>query len=551
MALYGVDLGTTFCAAGVARRGVVARVPMERGGVTLASTLLLDDRDPDAPRVTLGRLALDRWRDLLAHGPAPAGVTLARGSKNLLGAARGPLLGEPWRLGGVELHATDLAALLLRGVAQHAARFPSLPALDGVVITHPQRFRNRERRAVAQAARLAGLRCAALIPEPDAAAWAYGLGARFGSREATFVVFDFGGGTLDVTVMRRVVEGAVTRLHAVASYGVQLGGMTVDELVRERLLARYAEVSGRQGLTLDALSEGAREALLAAAEGVKVQLNAHAADDPNPLARVAARTLAPTLEGQGRLPPETVRVTLGEFSQWIDEVVARAADCADEAVSLAGLRWTDVDEVFLVGGSSWLYAVRAALSTRAGRAVRVVDDEDSALNPSTAVAAGAALYAAHCEGAPDAPEVDWRGVTPDAFGVRAREPDPQRAGERRETLAVLVPARTAVPFEGRRSFRKRGGARVLPVEVLEGRSLADATPLGRFEVTLDAALPDGAPVEVLLRVARDGVLSLAVRDPTTGAAQTLTLRDAEGLYADDELDARRSLLARASIELAP
>ncbi len=93
--------------------------------------------------------------------------------------------------------------------------------------------------------------------------------------------------------------------------------------------------------------------------------------------------------------------------------------------------------------------------------------------------------------------VDYRGVTPDALGVRAREPDPTRPGERREALAVLVPARTRVPFEGKRVFRKRGGARVLPLEVLEGSSLAEATPLGCFPVELDADLP------LIARVADD------------------------------------------------
>lgn len=550
MAFYGVDLGTTFCAAGVARRGVVTRVGLERGGVTLASTVLLDDRDPSAPRVSLGRAAVERWRDLLARGAPPEGVVLVRGSKNLVGAKGGPTLGAPWRLGGVTLRATDISALLLRGVARCASLSPSLPPVDAVVVTHPQRFRNRERRATAQAAHLAGLRCAALIPEPDAAAWAYGLGARFGARRSTFAVFDFGGGTLDVTVMRREADGGATRLDAVASYGVQLGGLGVDEVLRERILARYAERLGEGGLTLDALSEGAREALLGVAEGLKIQLNAHAGSDPNPMARVATRTVAVELEGGARLPPAEVRVTLGEMSQWISELVTRAADCADEAVSLASMGWSDVDEVFMVGGSSWLYPVQEALSSRAGRAVRIFDDQDSPLNPATAVAAGAALLAASCEG-DEGPAVEWRGVTPDAFGVRAREPDPERAGARRETLAVLVPARTAVPFEGRRTFRKRGGARVPPIEVLEGRSLGDATPLGRYEIDLDAALPDGAPIEVLLKVARDGVLSLSVRDPASGATQELELQSAEGLYADDELEARRQLLAGVELEVQP
>jgi molecular chaperone DnaK (HSP70) len=551
MAFYGVDLGTTFCAAGVARRGVVTRVGLERAGTVLASTVLLDDRDPVAPRAALGRAAVDRWRDLNARGATPEGVVLVRGSKNHVAAGHAPLSVAPWRLGGMQLRATDIAALLLRGVAARVAADPTLPALDAVVVTHPQRFRNRERRATAQAAHLAGLRCAALMPEPDAAAWAYGLGQRFDVRDGTFAVFDFGGGTLDVTVMRRGETGGVRSLDAVASYGVQVGGMGVDELVRERLLARYAERVGEPGLGLERLSEGSREALLAAAEGIKIQLNAHATGDPNPLARKASRTLVVERDDGIRYPAASVSVTLGEFSQWIGEVVSRAVDCADEALGLASLGWDAVDELFLVGGSSWLHPVQTALAQRAGGRVRIFDDADSPLNPAMAVASGAALYAAHCEGVDAQAAVAWRGVTPDAFGVRAREADPHRAGERRETLAVLVPARTSVPFEGRRTFRKRGGARVLPVEVLEGRSLADATPLGRFELRLDADLPDGAPVDVTLRVGRDGVLSLAVREPTTGETQEVTLAATEGLYADDEMDARRTMLAGVALDIDP
>ncbi|MFO0608768.1 MAG: Hsp70 family protein [Polyangiales bacterium] len=551
MAFYGIDLGTTFSSVAYAERGAVRVVPLELGGPTLASVALLDGRDVAAPRVVVGRLAAERYRALCEAGEAPSpAVTLIRGSKNHLAVAGPVASGPPWALGDASLRATDVAALLLRALADAVARTPGLPPLDGAVVTHPQRFRNRERRATAQAVFLAGLRGVGMLPEPDAAAWAYGVAASGGGRaEATFMVFDFGGGTLDVTVMRRA-GGERPRLDALASYGVQLGGAGVDEALRERLLARYAEAAGRPGLTADALDEASRELLLAAAEGVKIQLNAHATADVNPAARTASRTFAlATAEGDG-LPTATVRVTLADLAAWIADTVERAVDCAVEALHLASLTWNDLDELLLVGGSSWLYPVQSRLRAYMSDRVRLHDDLDHPLNPRVAVAAGAALFAEELWRGDDraAAALDYHGVTPDAFGVRAREPDPQRPGERRETLAVLVPALTRVPFEGRRTFRKRGGARVLPVDVLEGRSLAEATPLGRFLVELDAALPDGAPVDVTLRIGRDGVLSLEVRDPATGLARATTLADAEGLYADDELEARRAFLTALPLE---
>ncbi|MFO0645807.1 MAG: Hsp70 family protein [Polyangiales bacterium] len=550
MAFYAIDLGTTFSSVAYAERGVVRLVPLEHGGFTMASTLLLDGRDAATPRAVVGRLATSRYRDLCAsHGSPPAGVTLVRGSKNHVGASGPVSAGPPWPLGAWQLGATDAAAVVLRALAEAVARAPGLPPLDGVVVTHPQRFRNRERRATAQAVYLAGLRGVGMLPEPDAAAWAYGAALRGAARESVFMVFDFGGGTLDVTVMRSA-GGSLPRLDALASYGVHLGGLGVDEALRDRLLEQCASVLRHDELTPDVLDEASREALLATAESVKIQLNAHATGDVNPSARTASRSITLSTTRGEVLPTVTVRVTLAELSSWIAETVERAVDCATEALSLAGLSWSSLDEVLLVGGSSWLHPVQSRLRALAGGRVRIFDDVDNPLNPSTAVAAGAAIFAEQLfrSGDPSLAALDYHGVTPDAFGVRAREPDPQRPGERRETLAVLVPALTRVPFEGRRTFRKRGGARVLPVEVLEGRSLSEATALGRFMVELDDALPDGAPIDVTLRIGRDGVLSLEVRDPKTGASRATALSDAEGLYADDELDARRLLVAALAIE---
>ncbi len=552
MAIYGVDLGTTFCSVAYAARGVAVVVPLE-SGPTLASTVLLDGRA--APRAVVGREATRIYRALCAgRGEPPPGVVLVRGSKNHVGTAGAVTGGPPWALGGDSLGPTDVAALVLRALVERVRRTPGLPAVDGVVVTHPQRFRNRERRATAQAVYLAGLRPVALVPEPDAAAYAYGLHHR--GRAATFMVFDFGGGTLDVTVMRSRagahgggahgggVHGGGA-LEALASYGVQLGGLGIDESLRDRLLERYAVAVGRPDLSLDALSESAREELLATAEGVKIQLNVHATGDVNPSARVTSRALAlETAEGEC-LPRASVRVTLGELSGWTAETVERAADCGREALARAGLAWGDLDDVLLVGGSSWLHPVQDRLRALSGGRVRLYDDAAHPLNPATAVAAGAALYA---EGIRDgSAEVDYHGVIPDAFGVRARTPDPEREGAWRETLAVLVPALTRVPFEGRRTFRKRGTAQVLPVEVLEGRTLAEATPVGRFLVALDRDLPDGAPVEVTLRIGRDGVLGLEVRDPRSGAAREVTLTDAEGIYSDEAIDARKALLATVDL----
>ena len=205
----------------------------------------------------------------------------------------------------------------------------------------------------------------------------------------------------------------------------------MDELLRERLLERYADAARSPGLGLDEVDEASREALLSVAEGVKIQLNQHATLDANPMARVASRTLALRTEGGASLPPAVVRVTLGELARWTEELTERAVDCAEEALSRAGLGWSGLDEVLLVGGSSWLYPVQARLrALRGASAVRIFDDADDPLNPACAVAAGAALYAERCSADGGRAAADYHGVIPDALGVRAKEADPARPGAR-------------------------------------------------------------------------------------------------------------------------
>ena len=165
MALYGVDLGTTFCSAAYVDRGHPVVVPLEQGRATLASLVLLTSRGD--PRAVVGADAPRRYRELVGDAERPPpDVVLVRGSKNHMGAAERSLLGPPWSLAGHELSATDVAAVILRALADLVRSRPGLPPLDGVVVTHPQRLRNRERRAAAQAVFLAGLRGVGMLPEP-------------------------------------------------------------------------------------------------------------------------------------------------------------------------------------------------------------------------------------------------------------------------------------------------------------------------------------------------------------------------------------------------
>jgi molecular chaperone DnaK (HSP70) len=549
VAVYGIDLGTTYCSVAYVERGQARLVTLERGGPTLASLVLLTTRG--APRAVVGAGAPAAYRELVGEAErAPDDVVLVRGSKNHMGVGGAVYAGPPWHLGPQELFATDVAAVILRTLAEMVRARPALPPLDGVVVSHPQRFRNREKLATGQAAKMAGLPLWGMITEPDAAAWAYGLHARSTGAAGpaqTFMVFDFGGGTLDVTILRREAGVGVAQLHAIDSYGVQLGGLAIDQRIRDALVAQYAERASDHAFSLAAVNESTRERLLEMAEWFKVSLNTDAGTDPSPLSRVRRRKFTPVFDQETEGEEVTLELSLAEVSRAIGGELDRALACADEALRRAGLDWSALDEVLLTGGSSLLWPLQQRMRERCPR-VRIHEDPGHPLNPLTIVAAGAAIHGAALAEGGARVGVELRGVVPDTFSVRAFEPAPGTPEGRRAVLIPLVPAGTATPFVGRRTFSVRGGSTVLPVEVFEGRSEREATRVGEYRLTFAQPMADGARVEVRLDVRANGVLVLAVVDAATGAVQEARLDEAPGLYSDDELARRASWLQSLRVD---
>ncbi|MDP3274876.1 MAG: Hsp70 family protein [Deltaproteobacteria bacterium] len=554
MAIYGIDLGTTYCAMAYVAEGRSAVVPLEGSGRTLASVVLYEQTAHGA-RVLVGKSARDAYRRLVGDADeAPSHLTLVRGAKNAIGVRTRVPGGPPWRVGSRELWATDVSATILRALAEHVRRVPGAPPMDGVVIAHPQRFRTREKQATAQAAAMAGLVVRGMVTEPDAAAWAYGLhddldsaGVQGGVK--TFLVFDFGGGTLDVTVMQRVRDANNgVSIRALDSYGVQLGGLAIDEQVRDRLFEKYCEISGYEGLTLAQVNEGSREKLLETAEQLKIELNQDLRAEVSPWKRSRRKWIrmeSSEIVGEDK----QIEVDLGELSRWISGDIDRAVDCADQALARAQLQWGEIDRVLLTGGSSQLYAVQVRMQERApGRVQVVFDDMDHPLNPQTIVATGAAMYGASLAGDRKALPMEIRGVLPDAFSVAAHVPDPTAPNGKRRVLRTLVPAQTPTPFTGRETFRLSGGPNV-PVTLYEGRTEAEATLAGSYVFRFDQPLADGTLVEVALDVASNGLLTLRVRDGKTGEVREATLTEA-GLYSDQELADRREWLRGVTLEVA-
>jgi molecular chaperone HscC len=549
VAVYGIDLGTTYCSVAYVERGQPRLVALERGGPTLASLVLLSSRG--GPRAVVGSEAPAAYRELVGEAErAPEDAVLVRGSKNHMGVGSAVYAGPPWRVGARDLYATDVAAVILRALAEMIRARPALPPLDGVVVSHPQRFRNREKLATGQAAKMAGLPLWGMITEPDAAGWAYGLQSRSTGATAgaqTFMVFDFGGGTLDVTILRRDGGPGMAQLHALDSYGVQLGGLAMDQRIRDALVTQYAERASDHAFSLAAVNESTRERLLEMAEWFKVALNTDAGTDPSPLSRVRRRKFTPVFDQDTEGEEVTLELSLAELSRSIGGELDRAMACAEEALRRAALRWGDLDEVLLTGGSSLLWPLQQRMRERCPR-VRIHEDPGHPLNPLTIVAAGAAIHGAALAEGGARVGVALHGVVPDTFSVRAWEPAPGTPEGRRAVLTPLVPAGTPTPFVGRRMFSVRGGTSLPPIEVFEGRSEREATRVGEYRLSFPQPMPEGSRVEVRLDVRANGVLVLSVVDAATGAVQEARLDEAPGLYSDEVLAERASWLQTLRVD---
>lgn len=552
MVIYGIDLGTTYCALSrfdTDRDRVPVPVEFPGLGVAFPSLVLLEP-GLKGPRAIVGRGARLKF---LSHSRGradpPPGVHLIRGSKNHMGSGARVEDGPPWLCGDQEFFPTDIAAMILRGLRERLSALRHPPLRD-VVITHPQKFNNRQRVATHQAGEMAGLNVLGVITEPDAAAWAYEHHDP-DSRAQRVLVFDFGGGTLDVVVMERSSRSrGRPDTRVLASYGKECGGLRIDEIVRERLIEAYVgQNRARLGEDFSADEEfnaWTREEFLFLAEKLKRDLNdENSAQDPHweTQSRIV-RIEHVEAHARRQFPPLALRVKLGEYALWIRGVLDDAMQVVSRALSLATpkLREADIDEVRMTGQSSQLVPMRKRLEERFGRVV-IHTDPQSYLHPAAIVASGAALHGAHLRQGGSIAQI--HGAAPESFYFASGG----SGKSRRFHHMIERGARTAMPYH--RIFEVDlsdgplpGGGKVLPFEVVEGDLLQ---PIGRFELDFKEPLTHGQKVDVTMELASNGRFTMAV--DAGGERRVGRLSEAEGVYSEEELERRKSLVLGMELDV--
>ncbi len=500
--VVGIDLGTTNSLVAYVRDGVPL-VIRDRGGDALVPSVVSVAADGT---VFVGREAERRL--LLDAGRTAYSVKrfMGRGIDDVRGEARHFPFRVSGDAGGVvriglaerEFTPPEISAFVLRELKRRAEEHFAAggevdPEVDRAVITVPAYFNDAQRTATRDAGRIAGLDVLRIINEPTAASLAYGLDKR---HTGLIAVYDFGGGTFDVSILR--VEDGVFQVLS-TNGDTHLGGDDIDLLLTSRVLE---ELGAPDGSLADEAIQAIRKAVIQA----KWDLSDR-----------------DVTELRIDLPGRAFRklITRAEFDAIIRPIVDRTLEPCRTALADAGLQPAQIDEVVLVGGSTRIPLVRRLVGDLFGRTPH------SELNPDEVVALGAAVQADIL--VTGSREMLLLDVTPLSLGIETMG----------GVMSKIILRNSTIPATGSEMFTTFvDNQTAVDIHVLQGERelVEDNRSLARFRLRGIPPMPAGLPrVQVQFQIDANGILSVTARELRTDVEQTIEVKPSYGL-TDEEVE---------------
>jgi len=390
----------------------------------------------------------------------------------------------------------EISAIILQKMKKTAEDYLGQEVTEAV-ITVPAYFSDSQRQATKEAGEIAGLKVRRIINEPTAAALAYGLDKMH--RDMKVAVFDLGGGTFDISILE-LGEGV---FEVKSTNGdTHLGGDDFDQMVIDWLADEFKNENNLD-LRKDPM---ALQRLKEAAEKAKIELSSQTSTEIN----------LPYIMPVDGVPKHLVKtLTRAKFEQLCDSLIQRTVEPCRKALSDAGLKAADIDEVLLVGGSTRIPAIQQIVEKFFGKA------PSKGVNPDEVVAVGAAIQGGVLSG--DVKDVLLLDVTPLSLGIETYG----------SVMTKLIESNTTIPTRKSEVFSTASDNQPsVEIHVLQGeRPMAkDNKTIGRFHLDGIAPAPRGVPqIEVTFDIDANGILHVSAKDKGTGKEQKIRIEASSGL----------------------
>jgi molecular chaperone DnaK len=502
--IIGIDLGTTNSCVAVMEGGEPKVIPNEEGGRTTPSIVAFTKSGERLVGQVAKRQAITN--------PENTVYSIKRFMGRRLNEVGDELKMVPYKVvakgdnvavvaQGKEYTAPEISAMILQKLKKAAEDYLGQSVTEAV-ITVPAYFNDAQRQATKDAGKIAGLDVKRIVNEPTAAALAYGLDKK---KDETIAVYDFGGGTFDVSILE-VGDGVI---EVKSTNGdTHLGGDNLDERIVDWLITEFKNESG-----LDLRAKGnemALQRLKDAAEKAKIELSTAQESEIN----------LPFITADASGPKHLVRtLSRAKLESLVGDLLDKSVGPCKQAMKDAGIDASKIDEVVLVGGQTRMPAIQELVKKLFGK------EPHKGVNPDEVVAIGAAIQAGVLAG--DVKDLLLLDVTPLTLSIETMG----------SVATAMIPRNTTIPTKKSETFSTAADNQTeVEVHVMQGERpmAAQNRTLGKFKLGGIPAAARGVPqIEVTFDIDANGILNVSAKDNATGKDAKITITSSSGLSKEE------------------